>query len=78
MAVFTEDELEYLLGNRLLARIATNFFVAAKVRDVARTRRAAIVIDDVLPSWTPGVSRCADGPRRSRNRSPSYAFIPSG
>lgn len=81
MNVFTDEELDYLQGERRLARIATvgqdgmphvapvgwrlddddevvevsgrNFAVTKKFRDVARTGRAAIVIDDVLPPWSP-------------------------
>ena len=32
-----------------------------KYRDVRRTGRAAVVIDDVLPPWRLGGSRSADG-----------------
>ncbi len=81
MSVFSEEELDYLKGERRLARIATvgpdgmphiapvgwslgdgdrvievsgrNFAATKKFRDVARTHRAAIVIDDVLPPWQP-------------------------
>lgn len=81
MSVFTEHELAYLRGERLLGRIATvapdgtphvtpvgwsvddegrfievsgrDFAATKKFRDVARTHRAAIVIDDVLPPWRP-------------------------
>jgi pyridoxamine 5'-phosphate oxidase family protein len=81
--VFTEDELEYLHGDRRLGRIATvgkdgsphvvpvgwthnterdtidvsgsNFEKTKKFRDVQRTGRAAIVIDDLLSTdpWHP-------------------------
>lgn len=81
MTIFTEAELAYLYGEKLLGRIATvgpdgtphvapvgwsltdndrvvevsgyNFAQSKKFRDVARTGRAAIVIDDVLPPWRP-------------------------
>lgn len=81
MSVFTAEELDYLQGERRLARVATvgpegmphvapvgwrlgengdvvevtgrNFAATKKFRDVARTRCAAIVIDDVLPPWSP-------------------------
>lgn len=81
MRVFTAEELDYLRGERRLARIATvgpdgmphiapvgwrlgggdqvvevsgrNFSDTKKFRDVARTGVAAIVIDDVLPPWSP-------------------------
>ena len=80
MSVFTDNELEYLAGQRL-GRIATvgadgqphvvptSFRYNAeydaidvgglrmsrtkKLRDVQRTGRASIVIDDVLPPWQP-------------------------
>jgi pyridoxamine 5'-phosphate oxidase family protein len=81
VSVFTADELNYLLGERRLARMATvgadgtphiapvgwsysidhdTMDVAGrhldrtkKYRDVRRTGRAALVIDDVLPPWRP-------------------------
>ena len=81
MALFTDAELDYLLGERRLARLATvgadgtphvapvgwrldperevfeigglNLAHTKKFRDVARTGRAALVIDDVLPPWRP-------------------------
>ena len=80
MSVFTEQELEYLAGQRL-GRIATvgpdgqphvvptsfryspehdaievgglRMSQTKKVRDVQRTGRASIVVDDVLPPWSP-------------------------
>lgn len=81
MSVFTETELEYLRGERRLARVATvgadgtphiapvgysynpahdaidvgghSLEQTKKYRDVARSGRAAIVVDDVLPPWRP-------------------------
>ena len=82
MSTLTEAELEYLQGERRLARVATvgpdgtphispvgmwsvdpetgvvevtgrDFDTTKKFRDVARTERAAIVIDDVLPPFRP-------------------------
>ena len=80
-SAFSESELDYLLGERRLARIATvgsdgtphiapvgysydaahdaivvggrTMEQTKKYRDVERTGRAAIVIDDVLPPWQP-------------------------
>ena len=80
MSVFTDNELDYMAGQRL-GRIATvgsdgqphvvptsfrynkdhdaidvgglRMGQTKKVRDVRRTGRAAIVIDDVLPPWQP-------------------------
>jgi pyridoxamine 5'-phosphate oxidase family protein len=80
MSVFTEQELDYLAGQRL-GRIATvgadgqphavptsfrynpdhdaidvgglRMSQTKKVRDVRRTGRATIVVDDVLPPWQP-------------------------
>jgi len=80
MSVFTDEELEYLAGQRL-GRIATvgpegqphvvptsfrynpehdaidvgglRMSQTKKLRDVQRTGRASIVIDDVLPPWQP-------------------------
>jgi pyridoxamine 5'-phosphate oxidase family protein len=80
MSAFTDNELEYLAGQRL-GRIATvgpggqphvvptSFRYNAehdaidvgglwmsqtkKLRDVQRTGRASIVVDDVLPPWQP-------------------------
>jgi pyridoxamine 5'-phosphate oxidase family protein len=80
MSVFTDNELEYLAGQRL-GRIATvgadgqphvvptsfrynaehdaidvgglRMSQTKKLRDVERTGRASIVIDDVLPPWQP-------------------------
>ncbi len=48
-----------------------------KYRDVARSGRAALVVDDVLPPWLPRGSGCAGGPKPSAGRSPSSEFIPS-
>lgn len=81
MSIFTAAELDYLLGERRLARLATvgaggtphiapvgwsynpeeetieirgfNLAQSKKFRDVAKTGRAAVVIDDVLPPWQP-------------------------
>jgi pyridoxamine 5'-phosphate oxidase family protein len=81
MNIFTDAELTYLHGERLLARLATagpdgtphvtpvgwtlnaadrvieigghDLANTKKFRDIARTHRAAIVIDDVLPPWQP-------------------------
>ncbi len=81
MSSLSRNELDYLLGDRRLARIATvgpdgtphvapvgwsydaegdvflvggrNLPATKKFRDVARTGRAALVIDDVLPPWRP-------------------------
>jgi pyridoxamine 5'-phosphate oxidase family protein len=81
MSAFTDDELQYLLGERRLARVATvgkdgtphiapvgwrynaeqdaidigghSLERTKKYRDVERTGRAAVVIDDVLPPWKP-------------------------
>ncbi|HUB20965.1 MAG TPA: PPOX class F420-dependent oxidoreductase [Streptosporangiaceae bacterium] len=80
MSVFTDNELDYLAGQRL-GRIATvgadgqphvvptsfrynaahdtidvggmRMSQTKKLRDVQRTGRASIVIDDVLPPWQP-------------------------
>jgi pyridoxamine 5'-phosphate oxidase family protein len=80
MSVFTDQELDYLAGQRL-GRIATvgadgqphvvptsfrynpehdaidvggmRMSQTKKLRDVQRTGRASIVIDDVLPPWQP-------------------------
>jgi pyridoxamine 5'-phosphate oxidase family protein len=80
MSVFTDQELDYLAGQRL-GRIATvgadgqphvvptsfrynpaedaidvggmRMSQTKKVRDVGRTGKAAIVVDDVLPPWQP-------------------------
>lgn len=96
-SVFTSGELDYLLGERHLGRIATvgsdgtphvvptgwayneelgTIDVGGravegtkKFRDVLRTGRAAIVIDDVLPPWRPraievrGRAVVVEGPR---------------
>lgn len=96
MSVFTEAEMRYLRGERLLGRLATvgpdgtphvapvgwsldpgaevidvsgrNLTATKKFRDVARSGRAAIVIDDVLPPWQPrgvevrGRAEAIDGP----------------
>lgn len=96
MTVFTDVELRYLRGERLLGRLATvgpdgmphiapvgwsldpeaetivitgrDFADTKKFRDVARTGRAAIVIDDVRPPWQPrgievrGYAEAVDGP----------------
>src|SRR5919206_3783003 len=96
MSAFSETELAYLRGERLLGRVATvgkdgtphvapvgwsynaeedtidvgghNFAATKKYRDVRRTGRAAIVIDDVLPPWRPrgievrGIAEAIDGP----------------
>ncbi len=81
MSAFTHAELDFLQGERRLARIATvgqdgtphvtpvgwrldvahdvievsglDLPATKKFRDVSRTKRAAIVIDDVLPPWQP-------------------------
>jgi pyridoxamine 5'-phosphate oxidase family protein len=83
MSVFTAQELQFLQGERRLARLATvgpdgtphiapvgwrlraldgaqvmevtgiQLEKTKKFRDIARTHRAAIVIDDVLPPWRP-------------------------
>ena len=81
MSAFTGNELQYLLSDRRLARLATvgrdgtphvapvgwsyNAGLDAvevrgralekskKFRDVRRTGRAALVVDDVLPPWSP-------------------------
>lgn len=81
MSAFQRSELEFLLGERRLGRIATvgrdgtphvvpvgwrynqkadsidvggrDFESTKKYRDVARSGRAAIVIDEVLPPWRP-------------------------
>ena len=81
MSAFTDTELRYLRGERLLARLATvgkdgmphiapvgwsynpvqdtidigghNLERTKKYRDVERTGRAAVVIDDVLPPFQP-------------------------
>jgi pyridoxamine 5'-phosphate oxidase family protein len=97
MSAFTDDELRYLLGERLLARLATvgkdgtphvapvgwtynpeldtidigghSLQRSKKYRDIARTGRAAVVIDDVLPPWKPrgveirGRAEALDGPK---------------
>ena len=80
MSVFTDEELEYLAGQRL-GRIATvgrdgqphvvptsfrynaehdaidvgglRMSQTKKLRDVQRSGRASIVVDDVLPPWQP-------------------------
>jgi pyridoxamine 5'-phosphate oxidase family protein len=80
MSVFTDQEIDYLAGQRL-GRIATvgadgqphvvptsfrynpehdaievgglRMSQTKKLRDVQRTGRASIVIDDVLPPWQP-------------------------
>jgi pyridoxamine 5'-phosphate oxidase family protein len=83
LSVFTDSELEYLLGERRLARLATvgsdgtphvvpvgwrynpdsdtidiggrDFERSKKFRDVARSGRAAIVVDDLASTdpWHP-------------------------
>jgi pyridoxamine 5'-phosphate oxidase family protein len=63
-SVFSEAELAYLHGQRLLGRVATIGAVGTphvapeqtkKFRDVERTGRAAIVIDDLasVSPWRP-------------------------
>ncbi len=62
MSVFTEAEIEYLASQRL-GRIATvgadgqphvvRMSQTKKLRDVQRTGRATIVVDDVQPPWQP-------------------------
>lgn len=80
MSAFTDEEIEYLAGQRL-GRVATvgvdgqphvvptsfrynpdydaidigglRMSSTKKLRDVRRTGRASIVIDDVLPPWQP-------------------------
>jgi PPOX class F420-dependent enzyme/OxyR family protein len=54
-----------------------NFAATKKFRDVARSGRAAIVIDDVLPPWRPGASRSAAAPRRSMGIGLASGFAPS-
>ena len=100
MSVFTERELEYLLGERRLARVATvgadgtphvapvgwsyneaddtidigghDFDRTKKYRDVARSGRAAVVIDDTAPPRIPrgvevrGRAEALDDPPRIR------------
>lgn len=39
--------------DRIIEVGGRNFAASKKFRDVARTHRAAIVIDDVLPPWQP-------------------------
>jgi pyridoxamine 5'-phosphate oxidase family protein len=81
MSAFSDQELEYLLSERRLARLGTvgkdgtphvtavgwsynaeldtidigghDFAKSKKYRDVRRTGRAAVLIDDVLPPWRP-------------------------
>ena len=81
MSMLSDAALNYLRGERRLARLATvgpdgmphvtpvgwslsadrelvevggiDLARTKKFRDVARTHRAAIVIDDVLPPWRP-------------------------
>jgi pyridoxamine 5'-phosphate oxidase family protein len=100
MSVFTERELQYLLGERRLARVATvgadgtphvapvgwsydeaddtieigghDFDRTKKYRDVARSGRAAVVIDDTAPPRIPrgvevrGWAEALDNPPRIR------------
>lgn len=40
-------------GGGVIEITGRNFAATKKFRDVARTRKAAIVIDDVLPPWRP-------------------------
>jgi pyridoxamine 5'-phosphate oxidase family protein len=40
-------------GERVIEITGRNFTATKKFRDVARTHRAAIVIDDVQPPWRP-------------------------
>jgi pyridoxamine 5'-phosphate oxidase family protein len=99
MSAFTNAELEYMTGERRLARVATvgkdgtphvvpvgmwahnaehdaidvgghEFARTKKYRDVERTGRAAIVIDDLASTdpWQPRGSRSAVAPRRLRKR----------
>ncbi|WP_166356193.1 PPOX class F420-dependent oxidoreductase [Phytoactinopolyspora limicola] len=97
MSVFSDQELNYLLSERRLARIATvgpdgtphvtpvgwtynrdldtidvggrDFSATKKFRDVGRSGRAAIVVDDILPPWRPraveirGRAEAIDGPQ---------------
>ena len=81
MTSFSTAELDYLLGERRLGRLATvdetgqphvvpvgwrynpelgtidisgrNFAATRKFRNVRATRKAAFVVDDVLPPWRP-------------------------
>src|ERR687886_682212 len=61
MSVLSADGQSVEVGGIDLAR-------TKKFRDVARTHRAAIVIDDVLPPWRPrgveirGIAEALDGP----------------
>ena len=106
MSVFTEAELAYLTGGRLLGRIATVgadgtphvvpvgwIYNAAreaidvgghelkrtkKFRDVDRSGRAAIVIDDLKSTdpWRPRGIEIPGAPRRSRCRRPLIRIHP--
>lgn len=81
MSAFSDKELQYLLSDRRLGRLATvgrdgtphvapvgwsynadldavevrghALQASKKFRDVRRTGRAALVVDDVLPPWRP-------------------------
>lgn len=82
MSAFSAQELDYLLSEQRLARLATvgkdgtphvtavgmwsynaeldtidvrghDFAQSKKYRDVRRTGRAALLVDDVLPPWQP-------------------------
>ena len=102
MSVFTSEELDYLLGERRLARLATvgpdgmphlapvgwsynedldtidvgghSLERTKKYRDVERNGVAALVVDDVLPPWSPrgvevrGRAEAVDEPRLIRIR----------
>ena len=98
MSVFSDRELQYLTGGRLLGRIATvgadgtphvvpvgwiynaardtidigghELEKSKKFRDVARSGRAAIAIDDLESTdpWRPRGIEVRGAPRRSRCR----------
>ena len=57
MSAFSDEELRYLRngGQRRLGRLATVGAETKKFRDVARSGRAAIVIDDLASTdpWRP-------------------------
>jgi pyridoxamine 5'-phosphate oxidase family protein len=50
MSAFTREETVYLQGSLLGGRDMAN---TKKFRDVARSGRAALVVDDVRPPWRP-------------------------
>lgn len=43
----------YVPGDEVIEVSGYNFAATKKYRDVARTGRAALVVDDVLPPWQP-------------------------